>query len=194
MDFLTIAIISSTLAPVVLIGSWLIAPIGWPAYDSLHQTISELAAGDSPRKKPVKVAFIVTGSCHVVTAIAMPHVPTAARAMLVIGGIAAIFVALYPLPTMDSSSVAHTRSAVVHFIAMSTWPLLAVVHDSTWIQSRTGSVFSTTVMLTCFAWFAVSLRRPSLLTGIAERFLSGANVLWPLFLVLQISARLAFAS
>ena len=183
-------LVSALLAPIVLIGSWVVAPIGWPAYDSVHQTISELAAGDSPRRVFETVVFVVTGLCHIVTASTLPGLPTAGRVVLGIGGVAVIFVAAYPLPTMAESSVGHTRSAVVHFTAMCLWPAFAVAATGAWIQTPRGAAFSLAVMVAMFAWFGAALRQESLLVGLSERFLAGANVLWPLFLVLQVRAAL----
>lgn len=154
----------------------------------MHQTISELAAGDSPRRVFETVVFVITGLCHMVTAATLPGLPSAGRVTLGLGGFAVLLVAAYPLPTMAESSVGHTRSAVVHFTAMCLWPALAVASTGAWIQTPLGAAVSVGVMLAMFAWFGASLRNEALLVGLAERFLAGANVLWPLFLVLQIRA------
>jgi hypothetical protein len=178
---------SAIAAPVLIIGSWLIAPIGLDGYDSLKQTISELAAGDSKRRTPMTLVFSLTGLCLVVTAFSMPNFSTSGRLVLALGGISLIGVAKYPLLTMDSSRRSHTAWAAVHFTAMSCWPVFAIDNDSTWIQSWEGAIFSVAIMGAMFLWFILSLRNPKLLVGLSERFLAGANVLWPLFLAIQMA-------
>jgi hypothetical protein len=178
---------SAIAAPVLLIGSWLLAPIGLPKYDSLRQTISDLAANDSKRRIPMTLAFFFAGLCHVVTALSLPDFSTSGRLVLGIGGITLIGVARYPLLTMESSRRSHTAWATVHFTTMSCWPLFAISNGSTWIQTWQGSLFSVTIMGSMCAWFILSLRNPKLLVGLSERFMSGANVLWPLFLAIQMA-------
>jgi hypothetical protein len=178
---------SAIAAPVLLIGSWLLAPIGLPKYDSLRQTISDLAAGDSKRRIPMTLVFSLAGLCHVVTAFSLPNFSISGRVILALGGISLMGVAKYPLLTMESSLRAHTAWATVHFTTMSCWPLFAISNDATWIQSWEGSVFSVTIMGAMCIWFVLSLRNSKLLVGLSERFMSGANVLWPLFLAIQMA-------
>ena len=61
------AIVSSYLAPVLLIGGTFVAGALWPGYDPVRQTISELAAGDAPTRVLMTVFFVLTGLCHLVT-------------------------------------------------------------------------------------------------------------------------------
>ncbi len=120
--------VSSTAAPVLLIGGWT-----WAAarqeidYDSLTQTISALAALDATDRWVMTAALAGVGLAHVTTALALRSAALPGRLVLAGGGLATVLVATLPLPTVigDGGSTPHTIVAGISFGALAIWPAFA---------------------------------------------------------------------
>jgi hypothetical membrane protein len=120
------AIVSAYLAPVLLIGGTVVAGALSPGYDPVRQTISELAAGDAPTRALMTVFFVLTGLCHLVTVTFARGIGIPGRIAFLIGALATLGVAAFPLPTVAGSSATHTTFAMVGFIFLAAWPLLGM--------------------------------------------------------------------
>ncbi len=121
--------VSSTAAPVLLIGGWT-----WAAarqeidYDSLTQTISALAALDATDRWVMTAALAGVGLSHITTALALRSAALPGRLILAGGGLATVLVAALPLPTVigDGGSTPHTIVAGISFGALAIWPAFAM--------------------------------------------------------------------
>lgn len=93
------ALLSSGCAPALLIGGWTIAALlEGPAYDPVTQTISVLAAYGSAGSWVMTGAFPALGVCHLLTAWGLRPAAPAGRVALAGGGVAALVVAVVPVP------------------------------------------------------------------------------------------------
>ncbi|MBX9472886.1 DUF998 domain-containing protein [Microcella sp.] len=82
------ALVSSALAPVFFIGGTIVAELLSPGFDPVLQTISELAAVDAPTQLFMTFMFVLTGVCHLVTAIYAPGLWLPGRTALGLAGVA----------------------------------------------------------------------------------------------------------
>jgi len=119
------ALLSSTAAPVLLIGGWeLGAARQPPGFDPVTETISALAGYGATDRWIMTVGLAGLGVCHLVTALGLRPAALPGRLLLAIGGAATVLVAVFPQPA-DGSSPAHILAAAVAFPALSLWPALA---------------------------------------------------------------------
>jgi hypothetical membrane protein len=120
------AIGSSITAFVVFTVSTVISQTLVPGFDSVRQTISELAADDAPTHILMTVAFVVSGTCHLVTAYFTPAIGLPGRIALAIAGVTSWGVAYYSLPTAAATSQQHRVVAIVGFVIFTFWLLLGM--------------------------------------------------------------------
>jgi hypothetical membrane protein len=180
------AIVSAFLAPVLFLGGTLAAGLAWPSYNPVSQTISELAAGDAPTRVFMTVVFALTALCHVVTGLFLRGIGPAGRVTLVLAGAATFAVALFPLPTVAGTSVAHRASALTGFILLAIWPVLGMRlrRAVPWIIRPLGAILSTAVLATLCFWFLAVWASPQTGTiGVVERVAADAESLWPAVVV-----------
>jgi hypothetical membrane protein len=162
-------IVSSSLAPVVLIGGWTwAAALQGPSYDSLRDTISALAARGAADRWVMTAGLAVLGLSHLATAAGLVEAGVAARSILAIGGAATLAVAALAQP-----SAGHVPAATVGFIALAGWPAASR------LPRRRVGYGASLVLAGLLGWLAVELRGGDLL-GLSERVLAGSQALWPL--------------
>jgi hypothetical membrane protein len=178
------ALWSSAAAPVLLIGGWtLAAALQREDYDSVHDTISALAALGADRRWVMTLALLGVGVCHLVTAAGLRPLATPARVMLGAGGAATVLVAAFPLPAAGTSG-AHRTAATIAFACLALWPAL-------WRHAGADAarppaavmLIATLVLVALVLLFTVALGT-GVLVGLAERVAAGAQAFWPLATVL----------
>lgn len=173
----TWALVSAGIAPVALIGGWTLAAARQPTgYSSVRDTISALAAGDATDRWIMTAALAIVGICYLVTAIGLTEATLLGRSLFALGGVATIVVAALPQP-----AVGHVPAATVAFVALAGWPAVSGV------PSRGLSVGATAILVVLLGWFGLQLSGGWL--GLTERFLAGAESLWPLIVVLMMVYR-----
>ena len=177
------AVASAGLAPLALVGGWTLGAARQPpAYDSVRDTISELAGHGASDRWVMTSALAALGACHVVTALGLRPASTAGRLVLAGGGVATMFVAGTPLPN-EGSSRAHTIAAGSSFLALGAWPVFASRRKTSTAPLRIDvSVGVSGLLLALVAWFVIELRGSR--GGFAERAAAGGQALWPLVVVL----------
>lgn len=199
-------LLSSALAPVVLVGGWTVAAgRRTDGYDAGVDTISALAAAGAPDRWVMTSALAVLGACHLGTATALGPAAVPGRAVLAAGGLATVGVALTPLP-VSGRSAAHTVVAAAAFGALAVWPALAThrdraggrpdepadgqdERDTVPAALRPAVAVPATLLLGALvAWFAVELAVDGRV-GLAERVAAGAQALWPLAVVVSCRVR-----
>ncbi len=169
------ALVSAAVAPIALIGGWTLAATRQPAFDATEQTISALAAQGATDRWIMTTGFVVLGVCHMVTALGLRSARLSGRLTLGFGGFLAVLVAVFAIP-----SDLHNPVATVSFFALTLWPVLSGVPTS-----RAATV--ATVMLSgLLLWFGLTLG--SDVVGLSERAIAGAQVLWPLAVVIWLLA------
>jgi hypothetical membrane protein len=178
------ALLSATLAPVLLIGGWTLAARRQPAgYDPFVETISSLAALGARDRWLMTAALVGVGACHMTTALGLAGAAVAGRIGLGAGGVATVLVAAFPQPATGGSA-AHTVAAAAAFGTLALWPAVAWPpsgrHASAPVPLRpVVSIAAALVLVGLVGWFALALRDGELV-GLSERVAAAAQALWPL--------------
>jgi hypothetical membrane protein len=149
-------------------------------YSAVRQTISALAARGAHDRLIMTAGLAILGLCYLAVGAGFGTAALAGRIALVIGGLATVAVACFPQPRTGSAP-AHVISATSGFVALALWPVLAGRRGGRSLQSRPVSIAASVVLVGLLIWFGVALGGPDV--GLAERFLAGAESLWPLAVV-----------
>ncbi|GAA1433927.1 DUF998 domain-containing protein [Streptomyces thermospinosisporus] len=180
------ALLSSGLAPVVLIAGWVVAGLmAGSSYDPATKTISVLAADGAPGAWVMTGALVVLGLCHMATAWGLRPAALPGRLTLGGGGAAAVVVALFPAPS-SGGSLQHGSLAAVGFVLLAVWPVLAYDPNGTaaWALRRGPCLAATAVMGVGALWFLFELQRHGAL-GVAERLVTFLQSVCPLLVVVS---------
>lgn len=181
-----VGLLSAVAAPVLLIGGWTVAAARQPEYDAVSGTISALAALDATDRWLMTAALTGLGLCYVVTAWSLRPAHRLGRWLLVVGGVATVLVAAFPLPSGDGRSTAHTVAAGAALVAPALWPAAAWRRGAHgWPLRRGPALVAAAVLLGLVGWFAVE--RGGDRVGLAERVAAGAQALWPLVVVAAVA-------
>jgi hypothetical membrane protein len=178
---------SSALAPVVLISGWTVAADLQPApFNAVLRSISALGAVGMPYRWVIAIALLGVGVCHATTGIALRPAAEPGRALLVIGGISSIFIAVNPQP-LHGGSLAHEAFSLVGLVVMTIWPLAAIRREpgAPFGLRPPAAIAITCVTLFVEAWFVIELfHGPEL--GLAERTVTADQSIWPLLVVMSV--------
>ncbi len=178
---------SSVLAPVVLIVGWTLGADLQPVpFNAVQRSISALGAVGMPYQWVIALALLGVGICHATTGIALRPAAEAGRALLVIGGISSILIAVNPQPR-SGGSLAHEAFSLVGLVVMTIWPIAAVRRErgAPFGLRPAAAVVLTGFTLALLAWFAIELfHGPEL--GLAERAVTADQSIWPLVVVASV--------
>src|SRR5690349_14278647 len=167
------AMLSSLLAPVLLVGGWTVA------------AAVQLAGHAAAHRWIMTVALAGVGACHLATAAGLWPARLPGRVVLAVGGAATLLVAANPLPRTGGSAP-HGVAATVAFASLALWPLLATgrAPGTPWPLRPAASLTAAAVLLTLVGWFVAQLSTDGAWIGAAERAAAGAQAIWPLVVVL----------
>ena len=180
------AVIASTIGPVQSILGWVISGALWAGYDPIRQTISDLAADDSPVRYIQTGFFFLGATLTVVGAASARSFAIPGRVALFLAGLATYALAIFSTPSQTGHSDLHRLSATVSFVLMSAWPLLSMRFDRRypWVLRPLGAIASTLVLTIISLWFlSVWLDPQATMVGMAERLIVTAQVLWLSFTI-----------
>jgi len=180
------AVIASTLGPLQSILGWVISGALWPGYDPIRQTISDLAADDSPVRAIQTGFFFLGATLTVIGAVSARSLALPGRITLFIAGLATYALAIYATPSQTGHSDAHRLSATISFVLMSAWPLLSMRFkgDRAWVIRPLGAISATVVLTIISLWFLSTWLDPNATNvGLAERIIVTAQVGWLSFTI-----------
>ena len=183
------ALLSSAIAPVVLIAGWLVVQRQQPAsYDPIHDTLSGLTPVDALDRGILLGAPVAIGLCQIVTAAGLRPVAAAGRLVLASGGAALAVTVVFPQRV--GSLTAHGIVAGAAFVAFALWPAFAlaprakITSGGPWATRPRIARTACVVLVLLAGWFAAELFFGAR-AGLAERVTSAADVLWPLTVVVS---------
>jgi hypothetical membrane protein len=163
---------AAVIGPFQSIGGWALAGSLWPGYDPITNTISDLAAKDSPVAWLMSAFFLLGGTLTIVGGIYAKSFALPGRVVLVLAGLATYGLTYFQTPTQDSSSLEHRIFASIAFILWSAWPLFSMRpgHNVAWPIRPIGAVAATEALAAVSIWFLIVWRDPNFeAEGIAER-------------------------
>jgi hypothetical protein len=180
-------VVSSMLAPVLLIGGWTASADLQPApFDSVSRSISALAAQGMPFRWLITIALLGVGACHLATGLALRSAAEAGRVMLIFGGVSGMLIAANPQHS-TTGSVPHVIFSFTGVVLMTLWPVAAMRQDpGTPFALRPPAAWAyALVTLSLLLWFTAELFNGAEL-GLAERAITADQSLWPLVVVLSV--------
>ncbi|MEO7269268.1 MAG: DUF998 domain-containing protein [Knoellia sp.] len=174
------ALLSAATAVVALVGGWTVAATQQPAgFDSVRESISALAAVETPHRWIMTVALLLTGFAHIGSALMLPGLRRPGRWVLGAAGAATIGVALLPLPSRSDGSLAHTIVAALSFVLLAIWPWFAADDAGTPLVRRRVARPAAALMLVLVASLTVGARA-GMPFGAHERIVAALLAIWPL--------------
>jgi len=185
-------VVSSAASPVVLIGGWTIAAMLQPRpFNQVASTVSALAAVGAADRWVMTLVFLAVGVCDIVTGAALRPAARAGRLILIAGAVFGMMVAANPAHP-GGGSVAHAVWAALGFAGLAAWPAWAWRRGPLvpWGLRSAVCAGAVAVQLVLLAWFVGELLSGARQVGLAERFVGGAQAIWPLVVVLSCRAAL----
>ena len=180
-------VVSSVLAPLILIGGWTTAADLQPhPFDEVRRSISALGAVGMPYGWVIAVALIGVGVCHAATGLALRPAAEPGRILLISGGISSVLIGLNP-QGQYSGSLPHEAFSLIGVVVMTIWPVAAIRRDpGAPFGLRPAAAYATTaITLVVLLWFTIELFNGAQL-GLAERTVTADQSLWPLVVVLSV--------
>ena len=156
------AVWAATIGPVQSALGWLIAGSLWPGYDPVRQTISDLAAPESPVRYIMSAFFILGGTLTLIGAVYARTFALPGRVALFVAGIATYGLTIFPTPLIGSSLM-HRIFAITSFVLSAGWPLLAMRFrkDAPWIIRPIASITATVLQAALAVVFLVIWADPA---------------------------------
>lgn len=184
------AAVAAIIGPIQSISGWTISGLlRGDNYDPIRQPISDLAALDSSTFWLQSSFFILGAILWIVASFSAKAFSWPGRLALLISGLATIGLTVFPTPSQTSSSELHRFFAIVQFVLMTAFPLLAMRFDRRyhWLI-RPPAAIGATVALTAIAlWFLVVWVDPNATNvGVVERVIAVAQTFYLSALVLII--------
>ncbi|WP_145501594.1 DUF998 domain-containing protein [Streptomyces sp. CFMR 7] len=181
------ALLSSGCAPVLLVGSWMIAQQRQgPEYDPTKDTLSVLAAYGATSYWLMTGMLLVLGTCYVVTAHALREAAPAGRVALAGGGLCALALTVVPAPS-SGGALEHGAVAALGLVLLAVWPPLAAVRGRgpvPWGLRLDVALGASALMGATALWFLAELQSAGA-PGVAERVVTFVQALWPFLVVVS---------
>ncbi|MFM6962817.1 MAG: DUF998 domain-containing protein [Micrococcales bacterium] len=119
------AVIAAWIGPIQSAAGWIIAASLWPGYDTVKQTISELASPESPVRGVMSSFFVFGGLLTLIAGLYARTFSLAGRIALVVSALCTFGLTIFPTPLVGHSTP-HLVFAITSFVLSAGWPLLAM--------------------------------------------------------------------
>ena len=182
------AVVTALLAPVVLVGGWLIAgALQSASYSPMGQTISVLAGQSGTDRWVMTAALLVVGGCQIATGVGLTAVRLPARVLLVLTGLSTLGIAATPEPATGPTP-RHLAFAVSCVVTTAVWPVLVARRAPTqsWILSVCGCAMVTAIFAGLSCWLLIAARAGAGDLGMVERLTSAAQGVFPLVIAVAL--------
>jgi len=182
------AVGTALLAPVVLVGGWLIAGALQPAsYSPMRQTVSVLAGHSGADRWVMTAALLLVGSFQIATGAGLTGVGMPARILLIVTGLSTLGIAATPEPA-TGPTWRHLAFALSCVVTTAVWPALVArrAPPRAWILSVCGCVTVTMIFAVLSCWLLIAARDGGGDLGMVERLTSAVQGLFPLVVALAV--------
>ncbi|MEY4618703.1 MAG: hypothetical protein RL101_889 [Actinomycetota bacterium] len=177
-----VAAIAAVIGPIQSIAGWTISGlIRGDNYDPIRQPISDLAALDSSVFWLQSAFFMFGASLWLIAAFSAKAFAWPGRAALLISAIATVGLTIFPTPSQTSSSELHRFFAILQFVLMTAFPLLAMrfKREYHWLIRPPAAITATVIMTAIALWFlAVWVDPNATNVGFVERVIAVAQTLY----------------
>jgi Protein of unknown function (DUF998) len=182
------AVVTALLAPVVLVGGWLIAGALQPAsYSPMGQTISVLAGQSGTDRWVMTAALLLVGGCQIATGAGLTAVRLPARVLLVLTGLSTVGIAATPEPATGPTP-RHLAFAVSCVVTTAVWPVLVARRGpaQSWILGVYGCATVTALFAGLSCWLLIAARAGAGDLGMVERLTSAAQGVFPVVIAVAL--------
>lgn len=174
------AFIAAVIGPIQSVLGWAIAGSLWVGYDPVRQTISDLAANESPVNWIMSSFFILGGTLTLIASIYARTLALPGRIALFLSAICTYGLTIFPTPLVGYS-LEHRIFAISSFVLSAGWPILAMRKrkDAPWIIRPTASIIGTALQTALALWFLSTWTDPAATTvGVWERVVAVSQSLY----------------
>ncbi|CAB4630695.1 unannotated protein [freshwater metagenome] len=182
------AFIAAIIGPIQSVLGWTIAGAMWASYNPVTQTISDLAAFESPVKWIMSSFFIFGGTLTLIASVSARTLALPGRIALFVSALCTYGLTVFPTPLVGYS-LEHRIFAISSFVLSAGWPILAMRFrkDAPWIIRPTASIIGTFLQTALALWFLSSWTDPSATNvGIWERVVAVSQALYVSVVVITI--------
>lgn len=182
------AVIAAIIGPIQSVMGWLIAGAMWEGYDPISQTISDLAANESPVKAIMSSFFILGGTLTLIGSVYAKTLGIAGRVALFISGLCTYGLTIFPTPLVGHSDM-HRLFAITSFVLSAGWPLLAMRRNKSApaIIRPLASIIGTSAQAVLAIWFLIVWADPMTTNiGVWERIVTTTQSLYVSVVILTI--------
>lgn len=158
----------------------------WPGYDPIKQTISDLAANESPVKLIMSSFFVFGGILTLIAAVFARTLAMPGRVALFVSAICTFGLTIFPTPLVGYSLM-HRIFAISSFALSAGWPLFAMRlrKDAPWVLRPTATIIGTTLQTALALWFLSTWTDPNNhFVGVWERLVAVSQALYVSVVVL----------
>lgn len=184
----TVAFWAAIVGPIQSVLGWTIAGSLWSGYDPIKQTISDLAANESPVKWIMSSFFVLGGLLTLVAALYARTLAMPGRVALFISAICTFGLTIFPTPLIGYSLM-HRIFAISSFVLAAGWPILAMrlSKDAPWIIRPVASIVGTALQTALALWFLSTWTDPAATSiGVWERVVAVSQALYVSVVVITI--------
>lgn len=174
------ALVAAIIGPIQSVLGWTIAGALWPGYNPVTQTISDLAANESPVKWIMSSFFVLGGVLTLIASIYAKTLGMPGRVALFVSAICTFGLTIFPTPLVGYS-IMHRVFAISSFVLSAGWPILAMRKDpaAPWIIRPLASIVGTALQAALAIWFLSTWTDPSATTvGVWERVVAVSQSLY----------------
>jgi len=182
------AFIAALIGPIQSVLGWSIAGALWVGYDPVRQTISDLAANESPVQLVMSSFFILGGVLTLIASIYARTLAFPGRVALFLAAICTFGLTIFPTPLIGYS-IWHRVFAIASFVLSAAWHLFAMRtrKDAPWILKPPAAIIGTALQTALALWFLSSWTDPaSTNVGVWERVVAVSQALYVSVVVIVI--------
>lgn len=156
-----IAFVAALIGPIQSAAGWLIAGALWPEYDPVRQTISDLAAPESPVHVIMSSFFVLGGTLTIIAGVFARTFSMPGRVALVLAGLCTYGLTIFPTPLVGYS-IPHRIFAISSFVLSAGWPLLTMRfrRDAPRIIRPSMAIVMTVAQTVLAVWFLMTWTLP----------------------------------
>jgi hypothetical membrane protein len=183
-----IAYVAAIIGPIQSVLGWTIAGSLWSGYDPVKQTISDLAANESPVNWIMSSFFVLGGILTLIAAVYARTLAMPGRVALFISAICTFGLTIFPTPLIGYSLM-HRIFAISSFVLSAGWPILAMRFrkDAPWVIRPLASIVGTTLQTALALWFLSTWTDPAATNvGVWERVVAVSQSLYVSVVVIVI--------
>lgn len=182
------AFVAAIIGPIQSVLGWTIAGALWVGYDPVKQTISDLAANESPVQGIMSAFFVLGGILTLIAAVYAKTFAMPGRVALFVAAICTFGLTIFPTPLVGYS-LWHRIFAISSFVLSAGWHLFAMRtrKDAPWILKPPAAIIGTALQTALALWFLSTWTDPNATdVGVWERVVAVSQSLYVSVVVILI--------